>query len=70
MLNPKLLEQTDALRQAMQKAEELAEAIYKNVPAKDEPAVAAQANVLRVFLHQVQTHEKLLSQMISVRQKS
>ncbi len=69
MVSSQLMKQTEALRAAMAKAIELADELYKNVPAKDEPAVSAQANVIRAFLHQTDQQERLLTRMITEKQQ-
>ncbi len=65
-----LLKNTEELHKLMSQASLLAEKLQAQLPELEEPAIRAQASVLRAFLHQLSRQEVVLTNMIKARSNS
>ncbi len=62
-----LLKDTEEIHRLMTQATRLAEKLQSQLPELEEPAIRAQASVLKVFLHQLARQESVLTSMIKAR---
>lgn len=62
-----LLKSTQELHSLMNQATQLAEKLQAQLPELEEPAIRAQASVLRAFLLQLSRQEAVLTDMIKAR---
>jgi hypothetical protein len=69
MKRQELLQQTDDLRQTMEKAAKIAERLHESFNEHQQPAILAQCNVIRAFLAESVAHERLVSEMIKTKIK-
>ncbi len=65
MNKKELLQQSDELRRAMQKASGIADRLRDSFNELKQPAIRAQCNVILAFLEESVAHEKLFSDMVN-----
>jgi spore coat protein CotF len=65
-----LLKDTEELHQLLIQAGQLAEKLQAQLPEVEEPAIRAQASVLRAFINQIARQEDTLTEMIRSRSTS
>lgn len=65
-----LLNDTEELHNLLLKASQIADKLQAQLPEMEEPAIRAQASVLRAFVQQISRQEATLSSMIKARSTS
>ena len=70
MHTQELLKQIRELGRIMTEAKAIVEGMQDKLPELEEPAMSAQCNVIRHFLHQTVRQEELLKQMITAKMAS
>ncbi len=68
MQTQEILQDARELRQIVSKAMELVEKMKSRLPEMEEPAMSAQCSVIRAFLNQSVHHEKMLEEMLTLRE--
>lgn len=69
MNRKELLQQSEELRQAMERAVKIADSMQSSFHEYKQPAIRAQCNVIRAFLAESVEHERLFSDMIKAKIK-